>query len=108
MEDDIMEFEVCLEELWDCIITHNSSKDVARHGSSGVAVAPMVYRGNHCLLKVVEILDGTIYCHSQGFITRPAFTDGLYVFNIRCRRIDKTRALSVKARSSAIYAVSFG
>ena len=90
MQDNIVEFKIVLERLRDCIITNDSTKDIASHGSSGVAVAPMVYRGNQCLLKVVEILDGTIYCHSQSFITRPAFTDGLYVFNIRCRRINKT------------------
>ena len=93
MEDDIMEFEVCLEELRDCIITHNGSKDVARHGSSGVAVTLMVDRGYYRFLKVVEILNRTIDSNSKSLFRNPTFTNCFDVIHIRCRRINKTESL---------------
>ena len=60
-----MEFEVGFEELWDCIIAHNSSKDIACHGSRGVAVALMVDR---------EYIAGkglaTIRKHAEDFVAK--------------------------------------
>ncbi len=93
MEDDIMEFEVCLEELRDCIIAYNGSKDVACHGSGGVAVAPMVDRGYYRFLKVVEILNRTIDSNSKSLFRNPTFTDCFDVVHIRCRRTNKTESL---------------
>ena len=84
MENDLMEFKVGLEELWDCIIAHNSSKNIARHGSCRVAVALMVDRSYYCLLKAVEVLNRTVDSNGKSFFCHPSLTNCFDVLNIRC------------------------
>ena len=56
VEDDVMEFQIVKEELWDGIISDCCTEDVSRHSTSAVAVTAMVYRCYHGLLETGEMM----------------------------------------------------